>query len=254
MTETLIALVFAHVLADFVFQTNWMVANKRNPVALVAHIGVVLLMAIACIGALHPALFALAAAHMALDAAKTWGPWKGLGAFLADQALHGATLVLVALWVPDLWAQGLWGAVPEDGGWVASLWSGDGATPILPALFAALTGLILTTRAGGFGIGMYMEPWAAASPAGLPGGGRAIGNLERGLIFLLVMSGMPEGIGFLIAAKSVLRFGAVGDDRAISEYVIIGTLASFGWAIATSFATLWVLQYLSPLGIPDLSP
>jgi hypothetical protein len=254
MIDTLIALTFAHVLADFVLQTRWMVVNKRNPVALVAHIGVVLVTAIACIGTLHPALFALAAAHMALDAAKTWGPWKGLGAFLADQALHAVTLYLVALWVPDLWAQGLWGTVPEEGGWMASLWPGDGATPILPAVFAALTGLILTTRAGGFAIGLYMEPWAAASPAGLPNGGRAIGNLERGLIFLLVMAGMPEGIGFLIAAKSVLRFGSVGDDRAVSEYVIIGTLASFAWAITASFATVWALHYLSPLGILDLSP
>lgn len=254
MIDTLIALTFAHVLADFVFQNRWMVVNKRNPVALAAHIAVVLVTAIACMGALHPALFALAAAHLVLDAAKTWGPWKGLAPFLADQALHGVTLYLVALWVPDLWMQGLWGAVPEEGGWTASLWPGDGAIPILPAFFAAMTGLILTTRAGGFAIGLYMEPWAAASPAGLPNGGRAIGNLERGLIFLLVMAGMPEGIGFLIAAKSVLRFGSVGDDRAVSEYVIIGTLASFGWAITASFATAWVLHYLAPLGIPDLSP
>jgi hypothetical protein len=252
MTDTLIALIFAHVLADFVLQTNWMVVNKRNPVALAAHIAVVLVTI--CTGALHPALFALAAAHLALDVAKTWGPWKGLGPFIADQALHGLTLYLAALWVPDLWAQGLWGAVPEDGGWTASLWPGDSTTPILPAVYIALTGFVLATRAGGFGIGLFMEPWAASSPAGLVNGGRAIGNLERSLIFLLVFIGLPEGIGFLIAAKSVLRFGSVSDDRAVSEYVIIGTLASFGWAIAVSFATMQALRYLTPLGISDLTP
>jgi hypothetical protein len=256
MTDTLIALVFAHMLADFVLQTRWMVVNKRNPVALTAHISIVLVAGIACLGVLHPALFALAGAHLVLDAAKAWSPWKGLGPFVADQVLHIATIVLVALWVPDLWAQGLWGAVPEDGdsGWIASLWPGDGATPILPAIFAAISGFILATRAGGFAIGLYMEPWAASSPAGLANGGRAIGNLERSLIFLLVFIGLPEGIGFLIAAKSVLRFGSVSDDRAVSEYVIIGTLASFGWAIAASFGTMWALQYLIPLGIPDLTP
>ncbi len=258
MTETFIALLFAHMLADFVLQTRWMVVNKRNPVALTAHIAVVLVMAIACTGVLHPALFALAGVHMALDAAKAWSPWKGLGPFLADQVLHIATVVLITLWVPDLWAQGLWGAVAAEGdpGWMASLWPGDGesTTPVLPAVFTALSGLILATRAGGFAIGLYMEPWAASSPAGLANGGRAIGNLERSLIFLLVFIGLPEGIGFLIAAKSVLRFGSVSDDRAVSEYVIIGTLASFGWAIAASFATMWALQYLTPLGIPDLSP
>jgi Protein of unknown function (DUF3307) len=254
MIDTLIALVFAHLIADFVLQTGWMAANKRNPVALTAHVAVVLVTAIACTGVLHPALFALAAVHMALDAAKAWSPWKGLGPFLADQVLHLATIVLVVLWVPDLWAQGLWGAVPAEDGWTASLWPGDGAEPILPAVFVALGGFILATRAGGFAIGLYMEPWSASSPVGLPSGGRAIGNLERGLIFLLVLTGMPESIGFLIAAKSVLRFGAVGDDRAVSEYVIIGTLVSFGCAIAVSFGTVWALQYLTPLGIPDLSP
>ena len=29
--------------------------------------------------------------------------------------------------------------------------------------------------------------------------------------------GRSEAIGFLIAAKSILRFGAVGDDRAVSK-------------------------------------
>jgi hypothetical protein len=122
-------------------------------------------------------------------------------------------------------------------------------------VMAALTGLIVATRAGGFAIGLFMAQWAGALPTeGLKNGGRAIGLLERGLIFLLVIVGLPEGIGFLIAAKSVLRFGAVGDDRAFSEYVIIGTLASFAWAIAASFLTIMALHYISPIGIPDLSP
>jgi Protein of unknown function (DUF3307) len=257
MTETLIALLFAHTLADFVLQTNWMAANKRNPVALVAHVAVVLLTAIAAVGTLHPALLALAGLHLVLDAGKAWLPWRGLWPFLLDQVLHVATLVAVALWVPDLWAQGLWAAVPApvEAGWASSLWPGDAAAPaILPAILLLLTGLILTVRAGGYAIGLYMEPWAGHSPKGLPDGGRAIGQLERGLIFLLVFTGMPEGIGFLIAAKSVLRFGSVSDDRKVSEYVIIGTLASFGWAIATSFATVWALRCLPPLGIFDLTP
>jgi Protein of unknown function (DUF3307) len=251
MTNTLIALSFAHVLADFVFQTNWMAANKRDPVRLIAHIAVVLLTAIAAMGLLHPALFALAAAHLVLDAGKAWLPWKGLVPFLLDQALHGATIIAVALWVPDLWAMGLWGA-PTDEGW--GLWGDDPATNLLPCMMLLATGLIVATRAGGFAIGLYMAQWAGTLPMGLKNGGRAIGMLERGLIFLLVIVGLPEGIGFLIAAKSVLRFGAVGDDRAFSEYVIIGTLASFAWAIAASFLTVMALQYINPIGIPDISP
>jgi hypothetical protein len=200
---------------------------------------------------------ALAAVHLCLDAGKAWLPWRGLRPFVADQALHVATVVAVAIWVPDLWAQGIWAGVPEavEASWTSSLWPGDSAAPpVLPSILVLLTGLIVTVRAGGFAIGLYMEPWSGHSPKGLPDGGRAIGQLERGLIFLLVITGMPEGIGFLIAAKSVLRFGSVSDDRKVSEYVIIGTLASFGWAILMSFATAWALQSLPPLGILDLTP
>jgi hypothetical protein len=254
MTETLIALAFAHVLADFVFQTDWMVANKRDPRRLLAHIAVVLATAIAATGTLHPALLVLAGLHLLLDAAKAWSPWRGLAPFLADQALHAVTLVGVALWVPDLWAQGLWGATGAQ--WW-SLWTSAPATAtVIPGLMVMATGAIVAVRAGGFAVGLFMARWTAALPApeGLQNGGRAIGMLERGMIFLLVITGLPEGIGFLIAAKSVLRFGAVGDNRAFSEYVIIGTLASFGWAIATAFVTVIALQYAAPLGIPDISP
>jgi hypothetical protein len=88
----------------------------------------------------------------------------------------------------------------------------------------------------------------------LPDAGQAIGLMERGLIFTLVLVGQPEGVGLLIAAKSILRFGAVKDDRALSEYVIIGTLASFGWALVAAYATLALLSALPPLGIPTVSP
>ena len=47
MPETLAALLFAHTLADFVFQTNWMVVNKRNPLALGLHAAIVYATAIA---------------------------------------------------------------------------------------------------------------------------------------------------------------------------------------------------------------
>ena len=37
MITTFTALLFAHVLADFVLQTNWMVAHKRRPLAMGGH-------------------------------------------------------------------------------------------------------------------------------------------------------------------------------------------------------------------------
>ena len=68
------------------------------------------------------------------------------------------------------------------------------------------------------------------------------------MILMLVIAGQPDGIGFLIAAKSLLRFNELArdQDRRVSEYVIIGTLASFAWGLTTAFATRLTLAALSP--------
>ena len=236
MPETLAALLLAHVLADFLFQTNWMVVQKSTAKGLAAHGAVVLVTLILCTGGLHPGLFWLTALHLGIDLGKTRLP-RGLTAFLTDQALHAASLLALAIWLPNLWANGLWAQ-----------------TPALPALMALTAGGILASRAGGFAIGLLMAPFAAASPDGLPGGGRVIGQLERGLIFAMILLGQPEGVGLLIAAKSILRFGAVKDDRAASEYVIIGTLASVIWALLAAHGTAALLSVLPPLGISLQTP
>ena len=237
MTATFAALLLAHVLADFLFQTNWMVANKRAALPLAAHIAVVLATAILAAGSLHPVLFALALAHLGIDLVKTHSGAKGLLPFLLDQAAHLVMLLAVAALEPGLLAGGLWSAYT---------W--------LPGCMALVAGFIVATRAGGFAMAMLMAPWGDVGLGGLPGGGRIIGHLERGVIFLLILTDLAAGIGFLIAAKSVLRFGAVKDEARLSEYVIIGTLASFGWAIIAACATTALMRALPPLGIPDLSP
>ncbi|MEO8243951.1 MAG: DUF3307 domain-containing protein [bacterium] len=237
MIETFAALLFAHTVADFLVQTNWMVTQKRRPVAMAAHLGLVLVMAVLATGSLGGAVWLVAVLHLGIDFTKTFVGQKGIAPFLLDQAAHLVSLLIVAWLFPTTWAGGLWAS--HD---------------LLPPLMVLAAGLILATRAGGFAVGLLMEQWASASPRGLAGGGRAIGNLERGLIFVLIFSGQASSIGFLIAAKSVLRFGTVGDDRAISEYVIIGTLASFGWAMAVTFVTIVMLSHMTPLGIPDLTP
>ena len=70
------------------------------------------------------------------------------------------------------------------------------------------------------------------------------------MILMLVLADQPDGIGLLIAAKSILRFNELArdaGDRRASEYVIIGTLASFAWAIGTAWATAAVLAGARPL-------
>lgn len=172
MAETFIALFFAHTLADFVFQTNWMVANKRNPLVLGLHGLIVYAAAVVATGSVHPGLLALALVHIGIDVGKlilssVWTSSKGLAPFLIDQALHLLSLVALTLWLPDLWALGLWapGAVvtgEETGILGTGLWSSETPLPVthLPAIMVLLSGLILSTRAGGFLIGLLMEPFA----------------------------------------------------------------------------------------------
>lgn len=63
--------------------------------------------------------------------------------------------------------------------------------------------------------------------------GRHIGILERLFVFVFIIVGRWEAIGFLIAAKSIFRFGDLKEskDRKLTEYILIGTLLSFGIAI-----------------------
>jgi len=64
----------------------------------------------------------------------------------------------------------------------------------------------------------------------LPNAGKLIGIIERFLVLTFVILNQFEAVGFLIAAKSILRFK---DDNTIkTEYVLIGTMLSFGIAIA----------------------
>ncbi|RED45931.1 DUF3307 domain-containing protein [Seonamhaeicola aphaedonensis] len=65
--------------------------------------------------------------------------------------------------------------------------------------------------------------------------GKYIGILERVLVFIFIVLGHWEAVGFLITAKSVFRFGDLREskDRQLTEYILIGTLLSFGIAIIT---------------------
>ncbi len=239
MIETFAALLLAHALADFVFQTAWIAANKRRFPVLLLHGAVVLATAQAATGRIDAwELLAFALLHVAIDAAKMRLATPGLPGFLTDQGAHLLSLAGLAWLRPDLVAGGFWGDAPG-----------------LPPLMAYLAGAILTIRAGGFAVGELMRDYQHASlPEGLPNGGRMIGLLERAMIFLLVLVGQPAGIGFLIAAKSILRFDTASKNQHASEYVIIGTLASFAWALAGGYATLWLAAALSPIEIAGSAP
>lgn len=73
---------------------------------------------------------------------------------------------------------------------------------------------------------------------GLVSGGKLIGYLERVLILTFTLAGSYAAVGFVLAAKSIFRFGELSKsaDRSITEYVFIGSLISV--VITTLVGTL----------------
>ncbi|MDR4516315.1 MAG: DUF3307 domain-containing protein [Nitrosomonas sp.] len=72
-----------------------------------------------------------------------------------------------------------------------------------------------------------------AASASLVGAGAYIGIIERFIIYGAVVTLNWNIIGFLLAAKSIFRFGDMRDahDRKYTEYIFVGTLLSFVSAI-----------------------
>ncbi len=60
----------------------------------------------------------------------------------------------------------------------------------------------------------------------LPNAGKLIGLMERFLVLALILVGQYSAVGLIIAAKSILRFR----DNKKNEYVLVGTMLSFGIA------------------------
>jgi uncharacterized protein DUF3307 len=77
--------------------------------------------------------------------------------------------------------------------------------------------------------------------------GQYIGILERLLIFVFIITNNWESIGFLLAAKSVFRFGDLSksDDRKLTEYILIGTLLSFGFAIIIGLVYNYLIEIIN---------
>ncbi|MDC0948731.1 DUF3307 domain-containing protein [Gammaproteobacteria bacterium] len=237
--STVAALLAAHAVADFVLQGGRMVESKRQWPMLNAHMGVVYLCSALMLGSLvNPLALSVALVHGAVDAIKCRVRHPGITPFLIDQWLHGLTIALM----PLLLAQGAFSMATTG---LPLAWQ-HGLSTMLPPIYVVVFGLVMSTRGGLFAVELLMremtQPPGDDTLPGLPGGGRMIGVIERGLVWLLVMVGQFTAIGWLLGAKSILRFGAVKEDRAASEYVIIGTLASHAWAIVIALVTSVLLQ------------
>jgi magnesium-transporting ATPase (P-type) len=232
MEITLLKLLMAHLLGDFFFQPNsWVEEKERKKLRswkLYAHvfIHVVLVFLIFLSFGVWKMALVIGATHFVIDSLKliyqrdkTRRLW-----FFLDQILH--LLVIIVCWVtysrPDLsilfiYEQKIWFLV---------------------------VGALMLTSPTAIIIKMIIAKWLPVGDvkktSSLQEAGRYIGMLERLLIFLFVCTHHFEAVGFLLAAKSIFRFGDLKDahDIKLTEYVLIGTLLSFGIALLVSLVVV----------------
>ncbi len=243
--DLFLALLIGHLIGDFVLQTNHMAKNKRRVGVLCVHCLVVTTATYLCVARWDAWQIPLAvfASHAAIDAIKAAIGKDNATTFILDQFAHAAALVTLACYAGDVGGLSEW-----------QMWLGHDVLRI----WVVVAGAIVCIRAGGILIGYWVHPYLAeirdaalvqndplqpGRSRGLTNGGRVIGQWERALIFIFVCLGQFGAIGFLVAAKSIFRFGELKDreNRMEAEYITIGTLMSFGWAIVTAWLT-WSLR------------
>ncbi|MFZ1200123.1 MAG: DUF3307 domain-containing protein [Desulfobacterales bacterium] len=241
-----IFLLAGHIAGDFLLQTQTVATRKNRWAPLSQHAAIVAGLSYLLCGAWRHWEIPLAIflSHAVIDRIKVTTGGKTTRAFVVDQLAHVAITLATAL------------LVVRYGGPLSLFW----VRQFGPAFVK-----IVVFAAGGFLIGLAVQPLlaqftdaqppadpgsstglTAAPGGGLPGGGQLIGQLERALVFLFIMMNQPTAVGFLITAKSIFRFGDIREHRQmmLAEYIIIGTLMSFGYGIFISYLTKILLEML----------
>jgi hypothetical protein len=251
--QFLVVLVTAHFLGDFIFQSDIYASLKRRPFILLKHAFVIAASSYILCGIWYlwqiPLFIFLT--HGLTDYIKARLKKESAYSFVLDQALHLAIISVIAILVAKMKILS-----PNES---STFWVGLLGKSFLKYLIL-MSGLIVAVKAGGPLIGLAVKPFTdqlqksgegmtmkgVTNARGFENGGKVIGYLERSLIFLFILIGQPEGIGFLIAAKSILRFGEIKDheNRMEAEYIIIGTLMSFGYGIFIAYVTKYFLEII----------
>lgn len=223
----LLQFILAHLIGDFFLQTAKTIEQKNRLKWAAPQLYIHGLIHFALILLLVGFQYWLAAIvitvfHILIDGIKLQfqSPKNTQTWFFVDQILHIAVISAVWSWLTP-------GAFTDF-----SL-----SIPVL----AAATGFIFLTRPVGFVIAQALSHWNQdvaeddQTEKSLPKAGWYIGMLERILIFSFILIGQWGAIGFLMAAKSIFRFGDLtrAKDRKLTEYILIGTFLSFGVAILT---------------------
>jgi hypothetical protein len=230
-------LILAHFVGDFLLQPKSWVEEKENKKAsspkLYLHVLIHGLLILLILWNFEYWLLALLLmlSHCIIDVVKIYAQKEANKPkwFLADQLLHlGSILVLWYLWfnpVLDL-----------------TEWTEN------PSVWVYAVAILFLTRVSGILMQVLMSDWSKilddSNDESLNNAGKYIGMLERLFVFTFVITGNWEAIGFLLAAKSVFRFGDLKEskDRKLTEYILIGTLLSFAIAIATGMLVLKLIE------------
>ena len=225
----LLRLIIAHIITDFFIQPNHWVTDKRDKKAkskyLYFHIlitGVVAWIALWDLKLWYVAVF-IATTHYLIDLIKLYWLKDNLVGFILDQLYHLAILVLCSLYIT------------KDIIFLESIIANIGSNETL----LIITGYMLVSYPVGYMIGKATKKWQQELTTNnterdsLRDAGIWIGILERTLVLTFVLFGQFQAIGFLIAAKSILRFSDKNGNNPSkqTEYVLIGTLLSFTIAL-----------------------
>lgn len=240
----LIKLILAHFAGDFLFQPKSWVLEKETKKArsprLYLHFLLHGLLSLILLWdfSIWPLYVSIIVIHGMIDILKIYfqKPNRKITWLLTDQFLHLASLTaLYGYWFrPDV-------------------------QPLLeffqqPVFWLYLLAFLFNTAVAGVVIQTLMYKWTDAikkydedkdASTSLKSAGKYIGILERLLVFTFIVTGHWEGIGFLLAAKSIFRFGDLKESRDIklTEYILIGTLLSFAMAVASAMLVKALIPY-----------
>lgn len=241
MLVTLFQWFAAHFFADFVLQSKKLVENKKVYkerswflyVHSAIHAGLIYLLSPDKSIWLVPVIVLIS--HYCLDLWKVYQK-ENAATFIIDQVMHLVTLIVV------------WLLFYESAEWTRALWTkwfND------YNFWLITTGYFITIFPLAYILGYATQRWRKAieetgdrTNTSLSEAGKWIGMFERILVFTFVIYNHFEGIGFLIAAKSILRFNDIkgSEARKEAEYVLIGTLMSFAASIITGIITLTLMR------------
>jgi hypothetical protein len=218
----LVRLIIAHLLTDFVFQSNSWV-NQRfkdgwHSRYLYIHgiIAGILAYLFSGLWSLIWVPLAIAATHIVIDGIKSKYE-NNTQSLVIDQLCHFAVILAIWLWIIN----------PGPGELTAL------KETFLPGIkiWVIVAAYLIIIWPSSVLISKLTEKWRKDiidEDKSLENAGRWIGRLERFLILTLVLLKQYEAIGLLVAAKSIFRFS---ESRNVGEYILVGTLISFTIAI-----------------------